>query len=110
MKKLSPTDDGVSLIRADLVTSHPVRLSRNLRGSVATAGSDLITDSLILVWLLFCNVSPGIALIPGRINRRADQPSLTVSEDKYRAAVIPSGGEKLNGEGSFTLLIVSKHK
>lgn len=62
-----------------------------------TAGSDLITDSLIPVWLLFCNVSAGIVLIPGGINRRADQPSLTVEEDKYWAAVMLSGGEKLGG-------------
>lgn len=68
----------------------------------AVTGSDPITDSLISVWLLFCNVSPGIASIPGRINRSADQQSLTVSEDKYSAPVIPSSREKLNTEGNFT--------
>ncbi|KAI3363715.1 hypothetical protein L3Q82_001331 [Scortum barcoo] len=47
----------------------PLRETRNLGVSEAKAGSDPITDSLILVWLPFCSVSPGIVLIPVLHNR-----------------------------------------
>lgn len=59
--------------------------SRNLGNSVATSGSDLITDSSICVRLLFCSVSQGTLLISGGIKERADQPSADVWEDKYWA-------------------------
>lgn len=59
--------------------------SRNLGDSVATAGSDLITDSSIRDRLLFCSVSRGTVSISGGIKERADQPSAAVWEDKYWA-------------------------
>lgn len=45
----------------------------------ATAASDLITDTLIRIWLPFCSVSPWAASTPGGIDgEKADRPSSTV--------------------------------
>lgn len=83
-----------SLIPADLIQSHPRVRAVTLEGSVASAGSDPVTDPLIFAWLQFCSVSPAIVLILGRINRSADQPSVNVWEHKQRVAMTPSVGGK----------------
>lgn len=64
----------------------------------AAASSDLITDSLICVWLPFCSVSPRTASIPGGIKRKS---WLAVIERQtgFTVEVFSGGGGAGRGRG-----------